>query len=348
MRSAPMPLPSQTSEIDAQLAHADGFVAMGQVVLALGMYRTAGLLAEQRGDLPRALAIAARIARIDPDPGARTRIGELQLAVGQRAEAAVMLDGVVRDELRSCRCPQALHAATIAATAVPTIARHRMAAELAQMLGHVDLAVDHFHAAAIEELAQGRAAQARSLCTHALGLRPNHLPTLRTAIDAHLRTRDIHRAVAAIKGILARDPHDAVALESMAEAFAMLGKKQNAAEVVRLLAVRLQSAGPAAQGDARALVHRGLGWHPECESLRQLDRDLTDRPRAVARELPPRPPAPRVTVQAPPKAESTRVIDLADLVEVRQVVRPAVPIRRTTPPAPVRRTDGYATRPAAR
>jgi len=345
-----MPLPSQSSEIDAQLAHADGFVAMGQVALAAGMYRTAALLAEQRGDLARALAIHARIARIDPDPGARMRIGELQLALGQRAEAAAMLDVVVRDELRTGRLLQALHAATTAVTAAPSIGRHLVAADLGRRTGRLDIAVAHYHAAASLELEAGRVAQARSLCNHALGLQPDHMPTLRTATDAHLRARDIHRAVAAIRGILARHPDDAGALESMAEAFAMIGKKQNAAEVVRLLAARLHGAGPTAHADARALVQRGLGWHPESDGLKQLHRDLTNPqpPQIIAQAVPKvvaKVPASPKPIAAPALADATRVIDLADLVEIRPVVRPAVPMRRAGPPVPVQRTGAYATRP---
>lgn len=332
MRSAPMPLPSQTSEIDAHLHHADAFVATGQVVLALGMYRTAALLAEQRHDVHRALAIHARIARIDPDPGARARIGELQLALGQRAEAATTLDTVVRDELRAGRWPQALHAATTAVSAAPTAPRRLTLADLAQRLGQVELAVDQLQAVAVEELREGRVGRAQSLCARALGLAPEHLPTLRTAVDAHLRARDAHRAVAAIRAILARAPHDVVALEGMADAFVILGKRHAAAEVLRLLATQLAATGPHAHGDARALVHRALSWHPENEGLRQLDRELTDRPRPVAREI---------------VAESTRVIDLADLVEVRQVVRPAVPMQRATPPVPTQRAAPAPTQRAA-
>lgn len=327
MRSAPMPLPSQTSEIDAHLQHADGFVAMGQVVLALGMFRTAALLAEQRGDLPRALSIHARIARIDPDPGARTRIGELQLALGQHAEAAMTLDAVVRDELRVGRWPQALHAATIAVTAAPTSARRLALADLAQRLGQADVAVEQLHALAVEAATAGDVRRAQSLCHRALGLRPGHLPTLRVATEAHLRAGDVHRAVAAIRGVLAQIPDDVAALEGMAEAFAILGKRHAAAEVLRLLAVRLHAAGPADRDHARALVHRALAWHPDSEPLRELDRALTDRPAPVAREI---------------LADATRVIDLADLVEVGRVVRPAVPIRRAAPPVP-RQTAAYAT-----
>jgi len=314
-----MPLPSQTYEIEAQIQHADGFVASGQTGLALGMYRTAALLAEQRGDLPRALAIHARIARLDPAPSSRARIGELQLALGQRAEAAATLDAVVRDELRAGRWPQALHAATTAVAAMPTSERRLRLADVAQRLGQVDAAVEQLHSCAADELLAGRVPRAQALCQRALGLHPGHRPTLFVAIDAHLRARDVHRAVAAIRTVLAEHPDDARALEAMAEAFAILGKRHNAAEVVALLAARLHQAGPDHHDAARALVCRGLGWDRDHPSLRALERALDEQPAPADRDI---------------GADATRVVDLADLVEMRPVVAPAVPIRRTAPPAP--------------
>ncbi|MBX7079002.1 MAG: tetratricopeptide repeat protein [Nannocystaceae bacterium] len=319
---APMPLPSQPSQIDAQLQHADWFASVGQLAPALGMYRTAALQCEQQGDHARALAIHARIARLDHDPGVRLRIGELQLALGQSRQAAETLDGVVRDELRWARVPQALAAATVAVQADATPMRRLVLADLAQRAGAYELAAEQLATLAQLELTAGRHARAQSLCVRALRLAPQHLPSLRAAADAHLRARDVHRAVAAIRCILAQAPGDAVALEGMAEAFVLLGRRERAAEVMRLLAVRLAAAGPVQADAARAVIHRGLSWQPDHEGLRALDRQLTDRPGPVSREI---------------LAEATRVIDLGDLLEVRGA---APPPRHAPPP---RRTGAYAT-----
>lgn len=119
-KGAPMPMPSQPSIIDAQLQHADSFAAAGQVGPALGLYRTAAQLAESQGLTQRALAIHARIARLDADPAVRLRIAALQLQLGQAAMAAVTADGVVRDQLRHQRVTHAMAAAELAVTAEPT------------------------------------------------------------------------------------------------------------------------------------------------------------------------------------------------------------------------------------
>ncbi|MBC8073606.1 MAG: hypothetical protein IAG13_35115, partial [Deltaproteobacteria bacterium] len=109
--SAARALPSQASEIDAHLQHGDLFASAGQVAPALAMYRMAAAQCEQAGAFARAMAIHARVARLDPDPTVRARIGELQLRAGQHAAAGETLDGVVQGELRLGRVAQALAAA---------------------------------------------------------------------------------------------------------------------------------------------------------------------------------------------------------------------------------------------
>lgn len=314
MRHAPMPLPSQPSEIDAHLGHADAYAAQGQTVLALGMYRTAANLAEQRQDRAGALAIFARIARLDRDPAVRGRIGELQIALGHLDAGAATLDGVARDELSIGRFANGLFAAESAARAVPTAARHHMAADLAARLGQADRCVEHLHALAVVELAAGEVTRVQSICRRALSLRPQHVPTLRIAVAAHLRARDLHRAVAGIRAILTQLPNDTLAFEAMADAFVVLGKRQNAAEVVRLLASRAHAG--AVAGDARAWIRRGLAWDPANQGLLALDREITGGAKL-------------------PAAEATRVIDLADLLEV------GPPLRRGPPARPIR-TGSYA------
>jgi tetratricopeptide (TPR) repeat protein len=322
MRHAAMPLPSQPSEIDVQLQAADAFATQGQLALALGMYRTAANLAEQRQDLVGALSIYARLARLDRDPAVRGRIGDLQVALGQRDVGAATLDGVARDELALGRLPNALFAAEQAARAVPTAARHHLAADIAARLGQADRCVDHLHALALVELAAGEVRRVQSICRRALTLRPSHVPMLRVAVTAHLRARDLHRAVACIRAILTQHPQDTAACEMMAEAFVVLGKRQTAAEVVRLLATRARAG--AVAGDALAWVRRGLAWDPANQGLLALDRELTMGPA-------------NAPVQRAPVAEATRVIDLADLLEVGG----APPLRRGPPARPIR-TASYA------
>jgi tetratricopeptide (TPR) repeat protein len=323
--SAARPLPSQASELDAHLQHGDMFASAGQVAPALAMYRMAATQCELTGELGRALAIHARIARLDPDPGMRARIAELQLHLGQRPAAANTFDGVARDQLRLGRVPHALAAAAAALAAEPTRARRWQLAGLARSAGQLELAVEQLKALAVDELAAGQHVRSQSLCRRALQLAPGHAATLRVAVDAFLRGRDAHRAVECIRELLRIDPDDRVALEGIAEAFALLGNKDRGAEALRLLALRLGAQGPEQRDDARALVRRAISWRPGDEALRTLERELEASADAAA---------------ASP-AERTRVIDIGDLIQLPPARRPATPPRR---PPPVRRTDAYANR----
>ena len=180
---------------------------------------------------------------------------------------------------------------------------------------------------ATEELAAGRAPRAQALCLRALRLLPTHAGTLRVAVDAFLRGRDAHRAVESIRALLRIDPDDRVALEGMAEVFALLGNKERAAETLRLLAVRISSTGPEQRDLARALLRRAISWRPGDASLAQLQAQLDAEPAAAAAPL----------------AESTRVLDIGDLIQLPPARGAAPPTKRTAPP-PLRRTAAYATR----
>ncbi len=323
--SAARPLPSQASVTDAHLQHGDLFASAGQVAPALAMYRMAATNAEAAGDIARAMAIHARIARLDPDPAVRGRIAQLQERAGQRSASAQTWDGVAKDELRLARVPHALAAARAALTAEPSGARRLLVADLAQHAGQLELAVEQLQALAIDELAAGRAARAQAVCGRALRLVPEHVPTLRVAVDACLRGRDAHRALGCIRVLLRIDRHDRFALEAMAETFALIGKKDRAAETLRLLAVRLAEESPHARDDARALLRRAIAWRPDEAQARQLQQQLDE-----------------LDASAPaPAAESTRVLDIGDLVQLPPPRRPAQPMPRRPPP--LRRTDAYAT-----
>jgi len=267
--------------IDAHLLHADHCVQSGQIGPALALYRTAAAAAEGQGDLVRALSIHVRIARIDHDPSARFRVGELLGQTGQQSPAGDVFDGIVRDELRLARIPQALAAARAAYAIDPTPPRRAQLAGLLAQNGAIDEAVEHFHACAAAELTANRLPGFHRFARRVVTLRPGHAPTLRLMIDAFLRGRDVHRAVATIRTLRAIQPDDRCALEGMAQAFLVLGNQDRAAEVRRLLAAR-----------------DGAAAEPS--------------PAAV------------------PVREATRVIDVADLMEVAPRRDLVPPVRRAT------------------
>jgi thioredoxin-like negative regulator of GroEL len=292
VKPAPMPMPSQPSVIDAHLLHADHCVQSGQLAPALALYRTAATMAENQGDFARALGIHARISRLDPDPSVRLRIGELLRHAGQNAQAADVFEGVMREEGRANRCARALVAARAAYDVDPTPTRRWQLGELLAHQGQHAEAIEHLHACAAVELEQNRLGRFHTLARRIIGLAPQHVPTLRLMLDAFLRARDVHRAVAVIRMLRACAPEDPAAFEGMAEAFLLVGKSEAAAEVLRLLALRPRA------------------------------------PQATERATP---PAVRVKREDPrdPNTlrEVTRVLDVSDLMDVAPRSRRAPPVR---------------------
>ena len=294
-KPAPMPMPSQPSVIDTHLLHADHCIQSGQLAPALALYRTAASIAEQQGDFARALSIHARLSRLDPDPSVRLPIGDLLRRAGQVAQAADVFEGVMRDEGRANRIGHALVAARAAYEVDPTPTRRWQLGELLAHQGYGKEAVEHLHACAAVELEAGRLRRFHTLARRIVGLAPGHVPTLRLMIDAFLRARDVHRAVAVIRSLRACAPDDRAVFEGTAEALMMLGKPDAAADVLRLLAARDGANAPAVA-----------------------------TPRVAT--LPPRPPS-------APAREVTRVIDIADLMDVAPQPRLLPPPMRTACPA---------------
>jgi tetratricopeptide (TPR) repeat protein len=289
VKPAPMPMPSQPSVIDAHLLHADHCVQSGQLAPALALYRTAAATAESQGDFARALSIHARISRLDPDPSVRLRIGELLRHAGQLSQAADVFEGVVREEGRANRCGHALVAARAAYEVDPTPTRRWQLGELLAHQGQHAEAVEHLHACAALELQHNRLRRFHMLARRIVGIAPQHVPTLRLMIDAFLRVRDVHRAVAVIRTLRAYAPDDRAVFEGLAAALTMVGKPDASAQVEGLLAQR----------EARV---------------------ATPPPVApVARREHPR--------EAATLREVTRVLDVSDLMDVAPGSRRAPPVR---------------------
>jgi predicted Zn-dependent protease len=283
-----MPLPSQPSVIDAHLLHADHCVQNGQVAPALALYRTAAALAEGQGDLARAMSIHVRISRLDPDPSVRYRIGALLRQSGQASQAADVFEGVVRDEGRAQRWGHALVAARAAYDVDPTPTRRWQLGELLAHHGQVAEAVEHLHACAVIELEQSRLRRFHTLARRIVGIAPQHAPTLRLMIDAFLRGRDVHRAVAVIRSLRAVCPDDRAVFEGTAEAFLIVGKSERAAQTLQLLAAAHDTATPPPAPPAR--------------------------PSQLAEPL-------------PAMRDVTRVLDVSDLMDVAPRARRAPPLR---------------------
>ena len=295
VKPAPMPMPSQPSVIDTHLLHADHCIQSGQLAPALALYRTAAATAESQGDFPRALGIHSRISRLDPDPSVRLRIGELLKRAGQRSQAADVFEGIVRDEGRANRCAHALVAARAAYDVDPTPTRRWQLGELLAHQGQHAEAVEHLHECAAIELEYNRLRRFHMLARRILGIAPRHVPTLRLVLVAFLRVRDAHRATAVIRTLRAYAPDDRAIFEGTAEVFSILGMPDAAAAALALCPLAPQ---PLAQGTS--------------------PRATPPAPDAAVREVSREPSTMR---------EVTRVLDVADLMDVAPRSRRAPPVR---------------------
>jgi tetratricopeptide (TPR) repeat protein len=299
-RDAALPLPQQRSDIQANLMHADRFASQGHTAQAAGLYRTAALKAEAKHDFRVALTAYASAARLEGvGSDARTSVGRMQLQLGRAREAARTFEEAANESFQRGRVADGLAALRLAADAEPTVERWRRLLDWSVHLGHTEDAQRQLDETAAKLFADESFAAFIPLARLLLELRPEHVPTLRRLVRAHLQRCEVHRAVEAIQAILRQRPGDPDALEHMAEAFAALGRNEKAAEVIVRLAHMMLERGPEGRAEARRLVGRGLGWRPGNSDLLLLRRRLGGR----------RPPAPRrVTTRMPP-------LDLSEFVE---------------------------------
>ena len=298
-RDAALPLPQQRSDIEANLMHADWFASQGHGAQAALLYRTAAIKAEQKKDHRIALTAWASAARLEgPGTDARIGVGRMQSLLGRHGEAARTFDEAAREHLRLGRSVEGIAAMRLAADAEPTAERWKLLLDWCTHLGLLADAQRHLEEAATKLFAEEQYGMFVQVARLLLELRPSHVPTLRRLVRAHLQRQELHRAVEAIQGILRERPGDPDALEHMAEAFAALGRKEKAAEVIGRLAQVMTERGPEGRAEAQRLVARGLGWRPGDSDLLLLRRRLGGH----------RPPPMRVTARMPP-------LDLSEFVE---------------------------------
>jgi tetratricopeptide (TPR) repeat protein len=305
-RHAAAPLPQQRTDIEANLMHADWFASQGHTAQAIGLYRTAATAAEARGDRRIALTAYAAVARLEgAGSDAKLAMGRIQAALGHRREAGKTLEEAGNAALQHGMVDVGLSAYRQAADADPTPQRWKRLVDWCVHLGREAAALHHLEEGTAALFAEEAFPQFITVARLLLQWRPNHVPTLRQLVRAHLQRKEIHAAVAAIQAILAERPGDPDALEHMAEAFAALGRVDKAAEVIARLAELMLERGTDGIPEARRLVYRGLTWRPGDSDLLVLR----------ARFLPPQ-----------PRVHITRRLPPLDLSEFAHVAPPEVPI----------------------
>lgn len=289
------------------MAQAAAFLTQGHTAPAIGLYRTAAALAEERGNFRNALRAYAEIVRLEgANSDTQLKVGEMQYRSGRPREAAATLDRAANVALQQGKVEVGLHAYRLAAMAEPTPARWQQVIDWYVNLNKHGEMVRTLEEASTElfrnEAYEGFIFVADQLLTH----RPADMATLRMLMRAHLQRKDLHRAAITIQSLLDEKPGDADALERMAETFAELGRKDKAAEVVARLAVML-SESESSRDEAKRLVDRGLTWNPNNARLLAVQRSFAPPP-------PPRPAPPRAAVQR--READIPALDLSEFVEV--------------------------------
>lgn len=289
------------------MAQAATFLAQGNMGPAIGLYRTAGARAEERGNYRNALRAYAEIVRLEgPHSETQLKVGEMLYRAGRPQEAATTLDQAANIALQHGKVEVGLHAYHLAAMAQPTPARWQQVMDWYVNLGKHGEMVRMLEEASTElfrnEAYEGFIFVADQLLTH----RPQDIATLRMLMRAHLQRKDLHRAAVTIQRLLDERPGDADALERMAETFAELGRKDKAAEVVSRLAVMLSQT-ETSRDEAQRLVERGLTWNPNNARLLAVQRSFAPPP-------PPK-PAPRPSAASRQDADIP-ALDLSEFVEV--------------------------------
>lgn len=164
-------------------------------------------------------------------------------------------------------------------------------------------------------LAAGNNAEYVVVAEQLLRLDPRHLATLRELPRVYLRVGEPHRAVAKLADLMRANPGDVAGYETLAHAFAAIGRIPTALSVLERLVGELVANGHAAQADA--ILERARHWRLD-------DADFAQKVAAVREPKPvmPRPPVPRPTTR-----EGTVVLDMTDLLVSGEVSATSVHAR---------------------
>lgn len=240
---------------------ADALEARGERMLALSTWRLTGSVA------PYCVQTQLRCA------DAYSRAGQLGDAIAIWDWAAGVLAGHGRH----------LEAADVLARAVEAapdaLERRRGLGELYARLGMIDAAVDHLDAVARGLWDAGYTALYVEVAERILGLRRDHVPTLRGLSRVHLQARDFGRLVARVRSLLGGSRGDPVAGELIVEAFLATGHLHAAREAAVTVGSSLVARDDAfAHEVARRLVERVRRSFPTDARLRALHEELEAEP----------------------------------------------------------------------
>lgn len=284
-----------------RMMRADALVRGNQAAAAAGEYLhvALGYVAQRRHQ--EALALAYQVLRLDASQlvcdevtHALRRIGRPARDLCARAAAA---------HLQAGRTDEALHMLHLGVELDPRDPDlHRQLAQVYAVHHMVAEAVAHLAVAGHMLRAAGNNAEYVVVAEQLLALDAQHLETLRELPRVYLRMGEPQRAVVKLADLMRVSPDDIVGRETLAQAFAVLGRIPSAVSVLERLVHELASTGRVAESNA--VLERARSWRLD-------DPELA---RAVLAVREPKPARPRPALAQTTAAGGTVVLRMADLL----------------------------------
>ncbi|MEX1367581.1 MAG: tetratricopeptide repeat protein, partial [Nannocystaceae bacterium] len=297
----------QPHDLRVRMMLADCLVRCGQTAAAAQEYlQVATGYASHRRDA-EAMAICHRVLALDPSQFVYVAVADMLRRFGRSARAlcaraaeAHLSAGRQADGLNMLRLGAELDARN------PQV-RRRLAV-LCRSAHMLTDAVAHLAEAGRLLLAAGNNGEYVDVAEELLAMDPRHLETLRELPRVYLRIGEPQRAVVKLGDLMRVSPGDTVGYETLAHAFAVIGRTSTSLSVLGRLVTELRSTGRAPQ--AAAMLQRAENWRLDDASFAAAVAEL-----GAPEASPPPPPPPRRPRARPTTAEGTVVLDIRDLFE---------------------------------
>lgn len=291
----------QADDPRVRMVRADSLVRANQAAAAAGEYLhvALGYVAQRRHQ--EALALAYQVLRLDASQlvgdeatDALRRIGRPARDLCARAAAAHLQVGRTDDGLHMLHLGVELDPRDpeLRCQLAQVYAAHHMVAE----------AVANLAEAGRMLLAAGNNAAYVVVAEQLLGLDARDLETLRELPRVYLRMGEPQRAVVKLGDLMRVSPDDTLGRETLAQAFAVLGRIPSAMSVLERLVHELASTGRVAESNA--VLERARSWRLD-------DPELA---RAVLAVREPKPAKPRPALAQTTSSGGTVVLRMTDLL----------------------------------
>lgn len=345
-------LDHRPSDVRVRMMLAGCLVRCNQHAAAAGEYlRVALEYAAQRRD-QEALALAFQVLHLDASQLVYVAVAEVLRSIGRPARE--LCARAAEAHLQGGRMADGLHMLQLGAeidAKNPDVRRRLAQIYLSQHM--IGPAVANLAEAGRLLLAAGNNAEYVEVAEQILRADPRHLETLRELPRVCLRVGEPQRAVIKLADLMRVSPGDTVGYETLAHAFAVIGRIPTALSVLERLTGELVATGRAPQ--AAAILERARGWRLDDAEFATAVAALREPKAAGAPVRGEAARAPQVSERERPTAgESTVVLDITDLLVSGEVSAAVAAHRRRAPArsraagaraaAPVRASDGRSSR----